>query len=86
MTENIGIAKRNVKHSTIVNEYHEFVAGYLAACTSISLLYPFNKIIFRQQLYGIDAKVAIRQLNKEGYSLLFRGMFSIILFCLFLNQ
>ena len=51
-----------------------YIAGYLAACTSISILYPFNKIIFRQQLYGIDAKVAFKQLQSEGFSFLFRGI------------
>ena len=60
---------KKIKGSTIINDYHEFIAGYLAACTSISVLYPFNKIIFRQQLYGIDAIVAFRQLNKEHFDI-----------------
>lgn len=57
-----------------VNSYHEFVAGYLAACTSICVLFPLNKIIFRQQLHAIDANVACKQLYSEGLTKLYRGM------------
>jgi len=52
----------------------EFVCGWGAAAINIATLYPLNKLIFRQQIYGIDASTALRQLRQEGAVLLYRGI------------
>jgi hypothetical protein len=52
----------------------EFVSGYIAACASITVLYPLNKLIFRQILGGLSSRVAIAQIQKEGFNNLYRGL------------
>jgi hypothetical protein len=56
------------------NSHREFASGYLAACTSITLLFPLNKLIFRQILEGISFREAFAQLKREGYFTLYRGL------------
>jgi len=56
------------------NSKDEFASGYLAACTSIVLLFPLNKIIFRQILDGISVRQAMAQLRSEGLQHAYRGM------------
>lgn len=56
------------------NSKDEFASGYLAACTSIVLLFPLNKIIFRQILDGIGVRQAMAQLRSEGLQHAYRGM------------
>jgi len=63
----------------VKNNYHEFVAGYCAAGTTILVLYPLNKAIFRQIINGISAKDAYKQLKSEGVSMLYRGLFPPLL-------
>jgi hypothetical protein len=77
MQSNTKDNKNATNKKSVINDYNEFIAGYMAACTSISVLYPLNKIIFRQQLYGIDTNVAVKQLHTEGIALLYRGMYKI---------
>ena len=57
-----------------LNSYSEFISGYCAACTSIILLFPLNKLIFRQQLDGIGFKQALVQLKSEGIGHIYRGI------------
>ncbi len=57
-----------------LNSYSEFISGYCAACTSIIILFPLNKLIFRQQLDGIGFKQAFVQLKSEGISHIYRGI------------
>lgn len=52
----------------------EFISGYFAACASITILYPLNKIIFRQILEGMSLKEAYGQLKQEGLNSLYRGL------------
>lgn len=52
----------------------EFTSGYLAACTSIFLLFPLNKLIFRQILDGVSFRKAFDQLRSEGFQHAYRGM------------
>ena len=52
----------------------QFVSGYVAACTSITILYPLNKLIFRQILEGTSFRQAFVQLCHEGFHNLYRGL------------
>uniref|UniRef100_A0A0B6Z3I9 Uncharacterized protein n=1 Tax=Arion vulgaris TaxID=1028688 RepID=A0A0B6Z3I9_9EUPU len=52
----------------------EFVCGCGAAFINIFMTFPINKIMFRQQLYGISGLVAVKQLRKDGVRLLYRGL------------
>lgn len=54
--------------------YPEFIGGYIAACTSITILFPLNKIIFRQILDGISFRQAIVQIKSDGLSNFYRGL------------
>uniref|UniRef100_A0A915Q7E1 Mitochondrial carrier protein n=1 Tax=Setaria digitata TaxID=48799 RepID=A0A915Q7E1_9BILA len=55
-------------------KYQNFVCGWGAGFIETLLLYPQNKMIFRQQLQGITAKEVFRQLRNEGYWMLYRGI------------
>ncbi|CAD6191633.1 unnamed protein product [Caenorhabditis auriculariae] len=52
----------------------DFFCGWGAGCIETCLLYPTNKIIFRQQLHGFSAKAAALQIKNEGVVLLYRGL------------
>lgn len=52
----------------------EFLSGYFAACTSITILFPLNKLIFRQILEGISFKDAFKQIKTEGIANVYRGL------------
>jgi hypothetical protein len=52
----------------------EFLSGYFAACTSITILFPLNKLIFRQILEGISFKDAFKQIKTEGLANMYRGL------------
>ena len=56
------------------DDAREFVCGCGAAAINIASTFPLNKLIFRQQIYGIDASTALRQLHQEGAVLLYRGI------------
>lgn len=58
----------------LINSYSEFFAGYCAACTSITLLFPLNKCIFRQMLGNISFMEAFKQIKSEGVSNFYRGL------------
>lgn len=58
----------------MVHSYSEFFAGYCAACTSITLLFPLNKLIFRQMLGSISFKEAFLQIRSEGLGNFYRGL------------
>lgn len=60
--------------SYLGHSYAEFVSGYCAACTSITLLFPLNKLIFRQMLGGISPIEAFGQIKSEGVSNIYRGL------------
>ncbi|KAM3728310.1 Mitochondrial nicotinamide adenine dinucleotide transporter SLC25A51 [Dirofilaria immitis] len=55
-------------------KYHNFIAGWGAGFVETLLLYPQNKMIFRQQLQGITAKEVFQQLRNEGCWMLYRGI------------
>ena len=52
----------------------EFVCGWGAAFVNICVTFPVNKVMFRQQLYGVSTLKAIRQLKKEGITTMYRGL------------
>lgn len=58
----------------MVHSYSEFFAGYCAACTSITLLFPLNKLIFRQMLGSISFKEAFAEIRSEGLANFYRGL------------
>ncbi|VDN58415.1 unnamed protein product [Dracunculus medinensis] len=58
----------------ISEEYADFICGCGAGCLETILLYPQSKLIFRQQLHGVFAREAIRQLRNEGFARLYRGL------------
>ncbi|XP_060064434.1 mitochondrial nicotinamide adenine dinucleotide transporter SLC25A51-like [Ylistrum balloti] len=56
-----------------VHDQSEFVCGWGAALVNITTTFPINKVMFRQQLYGVRVWRAMGQLKKEGLRNLYRG-------------
>lgn len=52
----------------------DFLCGWGAGCIETCILYPSNKVIFRQQLHGFSAKEALKQIKSEGLNNLYRGL------------
>lgn len=55
-------------------KYRNFAAGWGAGLVETVLLYPQNKVIFRQQLQGVTAREVFGQLRNEGCRMLYRGL------------
>lgn len=55
-------------------EWREYVAGWGSGIINICVTFPVNKTMFRQQLHGISALSAFRQLRSEGVLNLYRGI------------
>ncbi|XP_037316660.1 mitochondrial nicotinamide adenine dinucleotide transporter SLC25A51-like [Pungitius pungitius] len=51
-----------------------YVCGSVAAFTNIMLTFPLQKVLFRQQLHGVLATEAVRQLQRDGLRNLYRGL------------
>ncbi|XP_051876411.1 mitochondrial nicotinamide adenine dinucleotide transporter SLC25A51-like [Pristis pectinata] len=51
-----------------------YICGYFAAFTNIATTFPIQKVLFRQQLYGLTTLDAIRQLKQDGFRVLYRGI------------
>uniref|UniRef100_A0AAY4CA36 Solute carrier family 25 member 51b n=1 Tax=Denticeps clupeoides TaxID=299321 RepID=A0AAY4CA36_9TELE len=51
-----------------------YVCGSLAALTNVVATFPIHKVLFRQQLHGVRAGEAVRQLQREGLRTLYRGV------------
>ena len=47
-------------------EWREYVAGWGSGIVNITLTFPVNKMMFRQQLHGISAWDSAGQLRAEG--------------------
>ena len=71
-----GMEGSSVKPSVTDNteDGREFLCGWGAAFVNITMTFPINKVIFRQQLYGLRMPMAVRQLQKEGLLHLYRGL------------
>lgn len=52
----------------------EYLAGWGSGIINICITFPVNKTMFRQQLHGISALSAFRQLKSEGLLTLYRGI------------
>lgn len=59
--------------------HSEFLCGWGAAFVNITLTFPINKIMFRQQLHGVRSVKAIVQIKNEGIRNLYRGLLSPLL-------
>lgn len=51
-----------------------YVCGSVAAFTNIVVTFPIQKVLFRQQLHGVLASEAVRQLQRDGLRNLYRGL------------
>ncbi|KAM9834564.1 solute carrier family 25 member 51b [Syngnathus typhle] len=51
-----------------------YLCGSIAAFTNIMVTFPIQKVLFRQQLHGVLALDAVRQLQREGLRNLYRGL------------
>lgn len=60
--------------SSPTREWREYVAGWGSGIINISVTFPINKTMFRQQLHGISAWEAFSQLKAEGFFHLYRGI------------
>ncbi|XP_023685363.2 mitochondrial nicotinamide adenine dinucleotide transporter SLC25A51 [Paramormyrops kingsleyae] len=51
-----------------------YACGSCAAFTNIVITFPIQKVLFRQQLFGVRAGEAVRQLQRDGLRNLYRGL------------
>ncbi|XP_061642834.1 solute carrier family 25 member 51b [Phyllopteryx taeniolatus] len=51
-----------------------YICGSMAAFTNIMVTFPIQKVLFRQQLHGVLAVEAVRQLQRDGLRNLYRGL------------
>ncbi|KAJ7335219.1 hypothetical protein JRQ81_013160 [Phrynocephalus forsythii] len=62
-------------HRTVnVTSGKHYFCGYCAAITNVAVTFPIQKVLFRQQLYGLRTRDAISQLQKDGLRNLYRGI------------
>lgn len=61
-------------HLADVGQIKHYFCGCCAAFNNVAITYPVQKILFRQQLYGIKTRDAILQLRKDGFRNLYRGI------------
>uniref|UniRef100_A0A8C5LVU2 Solute carrier family 25 member 51 n=1 Tax=Leptobrachium leishanense TaxID=445787 RepID=A0A8C5LVU2_9ANUR len=67
--------KHELKHCRVkVSSGKHYVCGYCAAFTNIAITFPIQKVLFRQQLYGLRTREAILQIQKDGIRNLYRGI------------
>ena len=59
-------------------EWREYAAGWGSGIINITVTFPINKTMFRQQLHGISAWDAASQLRREGLLSLYRLDFTNI--------
>ncbi|XP_029459021.1 solute carrier family 25 member 51 [Rhinatrema bivittatum] len=57
-----------------VSSGKHYVCGCCAAFTNIAITFPIQKVLFRQQLYGVRTRDAIHQLQRDGIRNLYRGI------------
>ncbi|XP_036373019.1 solute carrier family 25 member 51 [Megalops cyprinoides] len=51
-----------------------YVCGSCAAFTNIVVTFPIQKVLFRQQLFGVRMGEAVQQLQRDGLRNLYRGL------------
>ncbi|POM61342.1 Mitochondrial Carrier (MC) Family [Phytophthora palmivora] len=52
----------------------EFFCGGSAAAINIVVTFPPNKVMFRQQLFGLNTWQAFENVRSEGWLMLYRGV------------
>ncbi|XP_009954341.1 PREDICTED: solute carrier family 25 member 51 [Leptosomus discolor] len=67
-------AKEYLSNDTTATSGKHYLCGYCAAFTNIAVTFPIQKVLFRQQLYGLKTKDAVQQLQKDGIRNLYRGI------------
>ena len=60
--------------TTLGHQGKHYVCGSIAAFTNIMVTFPIQKVLFRQQLHGVLATEAVRQLQRDGLRNLYRGL------------
>nr|XP_057919553.1 mitochondrial nicotinamide adenine dinucleotide transporter SLC25A51-like [Doryrhamphus excisus]XP_057919554.1 mitochondrial nicotinamide adenine dinucleotide transporter SLC25A51-like [Doryrhamphus excisus]XP_057919555.1 mitochondrial nicotinamide adenine dinucleotide transporter SLC25A51-like [Doryrhamphus excisus]XP_057919556.1 mitochondrial nicotinamide adenine dinucleotide transporter SLC25A51-like [Doryrhamphus excisus]XP_057919557.1 mitochondrial nicotinamide adenine dinucleotide tran len=60
--------------ATLGPQGKHYVCGSVAAFTNILVTFPIQKVLFRQQLHGVVAIEAVRQLQRDGLRNLYRGL------------
>ena len=55
-------------------EWREYVSGWGAAVFNIFATFPVNKTVFRQVVYNISMRDALKQLTSEGVIYIYRGI------------
>ncbi|XDV14824.1 hypothetical protein PO909_015007 [Leuciscus waleckii] len=53
---------------------NHYLCGSVAAFANIVITFPIHKALFRQQLFGVPAWEAVRQLQRDGLRTLYRGI------------
>lgn len=61
-------------HIAGVGDMKHYLCGYCAAFNNVAITYPVQKILFRQQLYGIKTRDAVLQLSKDRFRNLYTGI------------
>ncbi|NXL54681.1 S2551 protein, partial [Podilymbus podiceps] len=67
-------SKQDISHHIKGSSGKHYICGYCAAFTNIAVTFPIQKVLFRQQLYGLKTKDAVHQLQKDGIRNLYRGI------------
>ncbi|NWH72306.1 S2551 protein, partial [Piaya cayana] len=67
-------SKQDISHHIKCSSGKHYLCGYCAAFTNIAVTFPIQKVLFRQQLYGLKTKDAVHQLQKDGIQNLYRGI------------
>ena len=49
-----------------------YLSGWIAGMTNVTITFPINKVIFRQQIYGVDFRMALRQVILQLGSMMIR--------------
>jgi len=62
------------KSSKLPPEWREYVSGWGAAVFNIFATFPVNKTVFRQVVYNISMRDALKQLTSEGVIYIYRGI------------
>ncbi|CAM4559848.1 mitochondrial nicotinamide adenine dinucleotide transporter SLC25A51 isoform X2 [Lepidochelys kempii] len=68
-------SKQDIAHHIVkVSSGKHYFCGYCAAFTNIAITFPIQKVLFRQQLYGVRIRDAVCQLQNDGIRNLYRGL------------
>ncbi|CAL8143958.1 unnamed protein product [Orchesella dallaii] len=76
MSNSINTCAGNENAPAHRSRWKDFAGGFLSGLISITVTYPLHKIMFRQMRDGLPLTVAVEQVRKEGFSMLYRGVLS----------